>query len=465
MGRIVTPTNINDTEYNTYYVSYTEQGNREVVLVSEKDLVAELTADKPHPLTQMKNYELHNPMWYEDRRVVSNSMHTLKNATFGFETLLGSRVFLMPHQVDTIVRAVKEIPCRFMLADEVGLGKTIEACVIMKGLKERLGSLKTLIIAPNSLIHQWKNELFYKFWTDIPIWNEELDDFKDIIFPIEKLNSSAGKFVLNQDWDLCIVDETHRLLKMETEYEILASLSKRVNNFLLLSATPIEKRKTEYLKLLSLLIPKQYGRMDEDEFTALLDKQDKLKDKIYTLVRDIDSYIEDNMGPRYLNYLKYIADIIEDSVFNQLVSKIDLEAEDMGLENVKLALAYLGEFYQIERHIIRHRRHEIKEEIPSRKLELIKYPLAGREVDFYEYESYEKLMDYIEEHFYYHEDNKLLLEYIKMLSSAFFSSPWAIESLLKSRLYFINNDLINLGFDLSKMKSVPNMGLQKKNIY
>ena len=67
--------------------------------------------------------------------------------------MLGSRVFLLPHQIDTIMNVVNERESRFMLADEVGLGKTIEASVILKYLKSKNHKMKCLIIVPDSLIY------------------------------------------------------------------------------------------------------------------------------------------------------------------------------------------------------------------------------------------------------------------------------------------------------------------------
>ena len=65
-----------------------------------------------------------------------------------------------------------------MLADEVGLGKTIEASVILKYLKDKNKKLKSLIIVPDSLIYQWKTELEYKFWLDVSI--ERINQNSDI---------------------------------------------------------------------------------------------------------------------------------------------------------------------------------------------------------------------------------------------------------------------------------------------
>ena len=91
---------------------------------------------------------------------------------------------------------------------------------------------------------------------------EDLDEYCDAM---------AGK------WDMLLVDETHRLLSQDEKYELVLQLSKRVPNALFLSATPIQDRKEEYLKLLSLLQPDQYCRMTVKEFGTILANQKKIQ--------------------------------------------------------------------------------------------------------------------------------------------------------------------------------------------
>ena len=72
----------------------------------------------------------------------------LQGSTFGIEELIGSRIFLMAHQAEVVAKVLSDSECRYVLADEVGLGKTIEACVILKGLLRRYSEMRTLVVAP-----------------------------------------------------------------------------------------------------------------------------------------------------------------------------------------------------------------------------------------------------------------------------------------------------------------------------
>lgn len=470
IGKIISARHKEDNHgFYEYYVTVTERKKKITKVVNERDIKVQFTRADINPIKQFKKYEFHNPIWYKYRNKVSSSKHTLKNAAFGFQTLVGSRVHLLSHQVDTIIRAVNETPCRLMLADEVGLGKTIEACVIMKGLKEKNKRLRTLIIAPDSLVNQWKNELSLKFWMDIPIFEDKASDYRkteDLIIPLEKINSPEGQKILQMDWGLCIIDETHRLIGMEDEYELVKDISNNVKNLLLLSATPIQQRKTEYLKLLSLLKPEIYEHVTIEKFQGLLDKQAFIRSKVHQMMRDIKYYIEDELAEDYIDDLEDIADELGDKTFKKIVGEISIEKEDQGLEQVKLALTYLGEHYQIERRIIRHRRLELESIMPKRNLELVSYDPVGSDFYFYEVDLYEELIKYLEKVSEADFNIDLKGEFIRIFLSAMFSSPWALEGLLEKRLSVIREDKIdiNQSSELYMLNTPRKEGIRKEKI-
>ena len=115
----------------------------------------EYSASDYQPLKQMMQYEFQNPTWYANRLHVSNNMHMVNNTVYGFKELAGCRTYLMAHQISTIVRAFESRPIRYMLADEVGLGKTIEAASIIKILSSEKQNLRVLYIVPAALAQQY----------------------------------------------------------------------------------------------------------------------------------------------------------------------------------------------------------------------------------------------------------------------------------------------------------------------
>lgn len=457
-GTVLAHSHTDADGYEHYFVELMIDGKPSIHTISEELLAVPFTRGDIDVLDMIENYEFHNPIWYLRRQIVTDSLHTLKNATFGFETLIGSRVFLMQHQVDTIVRAISEDPCRFMLADEVGLGKTIEAAVIMKGIQQRFGDIRILLIVPESLVYQWKNELSFKFWTEFTVFDESVDvsDVSLLIFPLEKLQTKHGKRVLGHRWGLCIIDETHRLLHLEKEYEAVFHLSNRVPHLLLLSATPIQSRQTEFLKLVALLEPKKYGNMSEQEFEILLEKQAYLRKRVYRMMRDLPDYIEDELAEDFVEDLQEIAERLGDSIFTGIVEQIDINSHDQGLSYVKLALAYIGEHYQIERKVIRHRRKEIEHQLSKRRLTTIVYDMKGADVSYYENDAYQAVLDYLE---FMNGKQKHLVElalYHRLFLSAVFSSPWALLQLVRVRKQIGEMLQANVSVPyLDLLKSVP----------
>lgn len=419
-----------------YYIKV----NESIILVNECEIKAHFNRDDVNVINQLYRYEFNNPIWYQCRSYVSDYVHAVKNSPNGIESMLGSRVYLLPHQIDTILSVINERECRFMLADEVGLGKTIEASVILKYFKDKNKKLKSLIIVPDSLIYQWKTELEYKFWMEVAI--EKNDNNCDVIlYSLEKINSKNASWIYDEDWDLLIVDETHRTISMDSEYNKILYLSKKIESILLITATPIQQRKSEYLKFLKILKPNYYENMTEDVFKDLLEKQSNIRSTVYRMTKDLEAYYTEDLAEYYEEDLNDVKEEIKDEVFNEIVNEIDINSEDKGLASVKLALAYLGEYYQIERQIIRHRRIELKDKLSRRTLEEVSYNQIGSELNFYESDVSEELHRYLQKIATENTDSEVIAQFIKEILSALYSSPWALEFMLKKRLFAVENEI------------------------
>ena len=430
---LITPKDKNE------YMSYCLLVNNENKIVNENIITANIDQGNYNPINQMLRYEINNPAWYKARCVVSQSMQNIENAPFGFETLLGSRTYLFNHQVDTIIRALTTKDCKYMLADEVGLGKTIEACTIIKGLMMKYGNIKTLLIVPDSLIYQWQNELYSKFWIEAPIIGKDKVVVGSNIFLIsqEFLDKFGLPYSLNFDKiDVLLVDETHRLLFNDNLYKRVLDLSKKSHHILLLSATPITKMTNEYHKLLILLNPERYQTMSSGDFEILLNKQNEIRNIVYDLMQDLPDYIDYDLYDDFVDYLSRISDMINDNKFKEIVEKINHSAEDKGCSQVKLALAYLSEFYQIDQSIIRHRRKEIQEETNKRIGKLFSYQMKASDEGKHEYELYENVISFLE-YCAGHKQKEFFETKALNLLTATFSSPEAVLSVIKD----LNNGL------------------------
>ncbi|MEI6820550.1 MAG: SNF2-related protein [Bacteroidota bacterium] len=424
-----------DYEYYDYYIEFMKDGETRTGIVCETEILASLNRSNFNPIYQMLNYELQNPRWYLNRRIVSESLNMIDNAPYGFKNLLGTRVHLFSHQIDTIIRALSENPCRLMLADEVGLGKTIEACSIVKCKIDKSPKTKVIFIIPDTLIYQWQTELSFKFWFNIPIWGvDEISEPKLLIV-------STSDFVKNEktikrlaNWDMCVVDETHKLLNNNNLYTSVYNFSGDVKELLLLSATPILQREDEYYRLLKILNPKRFDTINLTQFTNLMEKQRKIRDLVYDMMKDLSDYNEYNLSGDFINKLRKINQEICDEKLSVLIMNIDGDSDDKGIKYARLSLAYIAEFYQLEKNIIRHRRTEIENENTTRKLIMKPYQMRGADVDFNEENCSSKVLDYVDYIFSSHlEPKHELFEYAKKILSAFFSSPYALEVVLKER--------------------------------
>ena len=182
-----------------------------------------------------------------------------------FEGLLApehlSNLTPLPHQLEVAKQVVENMNGKAILADEVGLGKTIEAGLILKEYMIRGLVKKVLILVPASLVTQWASELTSKFF--IPaitqrksyVW-EQCDV---VISSIDTAKRSPHREIIyNQDYDLVIIDEAHKLKNNKTKnYEFVQNLKKKF--CLLLTATPIQNRISEIFNLVSLLKPGHLG--------------------------------------------------------------------------------------------------------------------------------------------------------------------------------------------------------------
>ena len=175
-------------------------------------------------------------------------------------------VKLLEHQVDAAYRALFEMDGKALLADEVGLGKTIEVGMILKEMHYRDTDSSVLILTPAQLAKQWQGELFEKFGLDY-VCNYD-DDFEGfdahdhIIASIDTAKSDRYReTVLRRRWDVLVLDEAHYVKNEETNrYDLIEEL--RYNYAFFLTATPIQNELTDLYNIVSLLRPGLFGSRD-----------------------------------------------------------------------------------------------------------------------------------------------------------------------------------------------------------
>lgn len=396
--------------------------NGKCVKACETELKFDYSQMNYAPEKQLRSYEFQHPTWFINHLKVSKNLHLVNNATYGFRVLAGCRAYLLPHQISTVARCFETSPVRYMLADEVGLGKTVEACSILSILASENKDLRVLIIVPGALVSQWKNELHYKYGLDASVASALS---RICLLPLEDVGKSIS--ILYSKWDLAIVDETHRLLANDDWYNHIQALSRRVTHILLLSATPIQDRNEEYRRLLALLNPEQYEDMSPERFAWMVKRQKKIQRSANLLLGYLERY--DEYTEIVIDDLNTIVETLEDPALEKMVKEIDLTSEDKGLGKVKQALSYICENYRIERKVIRNRRQLISEKMAQRKLHAVSYTPLSLNENYNEIGTIQNTLAYLSENG--EDDEEYVNETAIPLLSALFSSPWAFEAALR----------------------------------
>ncbi len=197
--------------------------------------------------------------------------------TEGFERLLSLDVLnleLFEHQRRAVLRVLRELRGRAVLADEVGLGKTIEAGVILKEYLLRGLIRRVLLLVPASLVSQWRLELREKLELHFRVGRTELD-FRDGELVLASIDTAkrptCSPAILDGVWDMVVVDEAHRLRNQKTlNWRFVNSIQKKY--LLLLTATPIQNDLRELFNLVTLLKPGQLKTYSQFKRSFMLDK-------------------------------------------------------------------------------------------------------------------------------------------------------------------------------------------------
>ncbi|BFM06518.1 RNA polymerase-associated protein RapA [Halioxenophilus aromaticivorans] len=253
------------------------------------------------PLERLLAGNLDKPRQFQLR------LHTLEHLrrlqASGVGGLLGPRVDLLKHQIYIANEVANRFAPRVLLADEVGLGKTIEAGLIIHHQRHNHRAQRILIALPDSLVHQWLVEMLRRFNLHFSVMNQaRIDDAIEsgdvnpfdsaqlVLCPISLFTARDENLQLacQCEWDLLCVDEAHHLVWSEQqpsiEYQAVESLAKLARGLLLLTATPEQLGLKSHFARLRLLDPDRYHSLEE--FRAEEDKYQPINELIQTLLAD-----------------------------------------------------------------------------------------------------------------------------------------------------------------------------------
>ncbi len=332
------------------YIGIDADGNNHHIEEAELDNFIQLN----RPSERLFNGQIDKDNWFELRyQTLFHKNRLAKSDLYG---LTGSRTSLIPHQLYIAHEVANRYAPRVLLADEVGLGKTIEAGLILHHqiLTER--AKRVLIVVPETLMHQWLVEMLRRFNLHFKIFDQnrcddllEANEFENI-FHSEQLvlcsidflvsNATAFEQCVFGDWDLMVVDEAHHLQwsadEPSIEYMVVEQLSQQTKGVLLLTATPEQLGKESHFARLRLLDPDRFPN-----FQQFVDE-------------------EENYEP----YAQVIEDLLNDKVLNDADIKLIKSTIQEG-DNLAL-LDLVSENASSDEAVIRQARFELVEHLLDR---------------------------------------------------------------------------------------------------
>jgi ATP-dependent helicase HepA len=280
---------------------YTVRQGQDLRVLSETELSPLLSLSQP--LKRLMALQVESPAWFRLRRTALDATGFIERSRL--LGLCSGRTELLPHQLHIANEVAQRPAPRVLLSDEVGLGKTIEACLILQqqlfsGLAQR-----ALILVPDSLVHQWLVELLRRFNQRFTILDDErckaltegtpgnpFESSQLVLCP-RSLFTAHPQWLdaaLATSWDLVIVDEAHHLLSLtqqdaqpDREYAVMQQFSARVPGLLLLTATPDQAGLRSHFGLLQLLDPQRFHdfeafALEQEGYIAVAELLDPLRE-------------------------------------------------------------------------------------------------------------------------------------------------------------------------------------------
>jgi len=322
--------------------------------------------------------------------------NTIQNNIYSINT---SRTLFLEYQFKPLMKFISSAKRRILICDEVGLGKTIEAGLIINELEVRKELNNALIVVPANLRRKWQDELLYRFKKDFNIIGAK--DFRGIIeedktyynkykynrfiVSLESIRSDKLTAAIDESdfqWDLLIVDEAHNLRNMSKQHNSIKKLSINCQAIVFLTATPIHTERRNLFNILNILDEQQFEYIDSFEtqlkknepVVSALNHISKIPpqiDESITLLRKIQNDFKDNeIYNEVINNLLNFNQIKPNNQNDVLEKVVELQ---MSLSD----LHFLGNLYT------RTRKRDVNVDRPERKVQTISIDLSDIEKELY----------------------------------------------------------------------------------
>jgi ATP-dependent helicase HepA len=343
--------------------NYLVKSSDDLRYVPEKDMYVRWNRPLENPLGVAAAGGFESPYYAERRHPFLAHLHRQRAASRGISAITSAVIEHHAHQLEIARRVLQDPVQRYLLADEVGLGKTIEAGLVVRQLLIDQPTADVLIICPPFLVDQWREELRTKFLTT---------DFALASVHVAR-NDRPDQWVGPGDYDLVIVDEAHHVAalnqhpkpELARRYEALNELAGSTSRLLLLSATPVLNNERTFLSMLHLLSPEVYAMDDLDSFRERVAHRKRIGEVFFSLVESTPAFLIREKIQSLQGLFPKDPQVQELST--KLASALGEGGDTASL--IRRIRVHISETYRLHRRLLRTRRTKALAKT---------FPLAGR---------------------------------------------------------------------------------------
>ncbi len=380
---------------NWTYLVHTENGTEQV---SEQRIkVLDISDHIDDPVERLELNGWRGPRRFFARLCLLERSTIWKQDSEGIPAFLGARIEPLFHQFYAARRCLMDRETRFLLADEVGLGKTIEAGLIIQSLLAAKPNLRVIVISPGTTSRQWLSELYGRFGgrvfthLDLVRYGRVPRRELDLILKSNRLivttsvlraHPKALSNISTQRWDLLVIDEGHHLINQSKLTTCLRCISEAASGCLVLTATPGRGDDKGLLEMLKIVAPETYRGVTLSEFTSRLEPQRLITEKLLYSEELVAALLA--RGEIGEDDARELADqwkglFKEDPIVNELLKRME-QGDGYATEEL---VSHVQEHYRVDRRIIRTRRRTLGEygsHYASRSIDTIEYEPDPTEV-------------------------------------------------------------------------------------
>jgi len=305
------------------------------------------------------------PFFFDGRSLIVRHIAAQRAAYGGLTALASSAIELLEHQVAIVRRVLADPIERYLLADEVGLGKTVEAGILIRQhVIDDPDQAQVLIVVPSHLVPQWEDEIARKFFLG---GDRRVRIVTDTAFPDKGASNTPT---------MLVVDEAHRVALRafssdpsdRQSYDRLRSLATRTPRLLLLSGTPVLHQEDGFLAMLHLLDPETYLLNDRESFRRRVTQRQSIAEAMADLTDDASAFFVHDAIARLESAFP------EDERLAALCSEVksfipdDVQSSNR-IRALRAVRTHLSETYRLHRRLLRTRRGDPRVQIylPKRK--------------------------------------------------------------------------------------------------